>query len=347
MRRIFASLALLLLLLPTTYLRTANPPPPDRSQQINVTPVAIDPASPGLREIGGLTFLKGWALKSANTDFGGFSAMVALPDKRFLLLSDAGVLAGFTLDERHSRALTPFIAPLPDGPPRTFDASTGQLRRKNWDAESFLHDPVTGKYFAGFEHGEQIWRYDASFARADGVAKPTAMRDWLRNGGAEAMFRMRDGRFIVIAEDHPWAGTVPEGLIFAGDPTLFKQKVEKFSYVAPDGYFLTDATLLPDGRALLLHRQFSLLTGLRAIVSIADPAEIRAGQRWKSRPIARLAPPLLVDNMEGIAVTTEAGEPIVWLTSDDNFSSMQRTLLLKFRLNDKAGPQPGLSSLDR
>ncbi len=40
-----------------------------------------------------------------------------------------------------------------------------------------------------------------------------------------------------------------------------------------------------------------------------------------------------IDNMEGLAVhRTDAGDIILTLISDDNFSPLQRTLLLQFRL---------------
>ena len=40
-------------------------------------------------------------------------------------------------------------------------------------------------------------------------------------------------------------------------------------------------------------------------------------------------PPVTV---EGLSVTREAGRTILWLTSDDNYSPLQRTLLMKFAL---------------
>ena len=40
-----------------------------------------------------------------------------------------------------------------------------------------------------------------------------------------------------------------------------------------------------------------------------------------------------IDNMEGVAVTANAaGETVITLISDDNFSFFQRTLLLQFAL---------------
>jgi len=44
---------------------------------------------------------------------------------------------------------------------------------------------------------------------------------------------------------------------------------------------------------------------------------------------------LNIDNMEGIAVhRSSAGETILTLISDDNFSPLQRTLLMQFALPD-------------
>jgi hypothetical protein len=42
-----------------------------------------------------------------------------------------------------------------------------------------------------------------------------------------------------------------------------------------------------------------------------------------------------VDNMEGLSVHREAdGTLVLTMVSDDNFSPLQRTLLLQFTLND-------------
>ena len=48
--------------------------------------------------------------------------------------------------------------------------------------------------------------------------------------------------------------------------------------------------------------------------------------------IAWLAAPLTIDNMEGLAIRKEEGRTFIYLVSDDNFSPLQRTLLLKFEL---------------
>jgi len=48
-----------------------------------------------------------------------------------------------------------------------------------------------------------------------------------------------------------------------------------------------------------------------------------------------LAPPLNVDNFEGIAAeTTKSGSTRLYLISDDNYSAKQRTLLYVFEVSD-------------
>jgi hypothetical protein len=61
---------------------------------------------------------------------------------------------------------------------------------------------------------------------------------------------------------------------------------------------------------------------------------IRPGSALGGRLVAEFAPPLLLDNYEGIAaVRDRSGEVHVYLASDDNFDrAQQRTLLLEFAL---------------
>jgi len=50
---------------------------------------------------------------------------------------------------------------------------------------------------------------------------------------------------------------------------------------------------------------------------------------------------LAVDNFEGIAVRQDSnGDTLVYIVSDDNYSPLQRTLLLQFRL-EKDGANSG------
>ncbi|WP_424431282.1 esterase-like activity of phytase family protein [Parasphingorhabdus sp.] len=355
MARLFACLSLFFFLVPVTYVR-GPVPPPNASQYITLEPIALDVKNPSRTGVGRLAFLGGWKITSDNGAFGGISSMLALRDNRFLMLSDNGTLIGFTLDETRHLALRPFIAPLPDGP-----AKPNEFARQNWDAESFLHDPQTGQFWVGYEHQHSIWRYGPSLARKEAAHYPKATQKWPENGGAEAMLRLSDGGFLVFSESASYAQGGYQALIFDADPSEPTSEAVLFGYQPPEGYKLTDAAMIDDKSALMLHRRFTPLEGVSAILSIARLEDFQAGKVATSIPIATLKPPVKVDNMEALAITRDGDKTIVWIASDDNFSTFQETLLLKFRLlkdkipqkksvpprqNEKAGANPGFSSFE-
>ncbi len=355
MLRLLACLSLFFFLVPVTYVRGPVPPVND-SQYIALEPIAFDSNDPARTQVGRLAFLGGWKITSDNGEFGGISSMVALPDNRFLMLSDNGTLVGFTLDEDQHQAIRPFIAPLPDGP-----AKPNEFARKNWDSESLLHDPETGQFWVGYEHQHSIWRYGLSFSRTEAANFPEVMQKWPENGGAEAMLRLPDGRFLVFSESAKYIKGGYQALIFNADPTEPPSEAIPFGYQPPKGYKLTDAAMLDDSSALMLHRRFTPLHGVSAILSIAQTADFKPGEIATSIPIATLQPPLKVDNMEALAITRDDDATTVWIASDDNFSALQESLLFKFRLlkaknrqhkseperqNEKAGASPGFSTFE-
>jgi len=334
MIRLLACLSLFFFLVPVTWVRGPVPPAND-SQYVALAPIQLDSSAPVRTRVGRLEFLGGWTITSDNHEFGGISSMLVMPDNRVLMLSDNGTLVGFTLDAAKNRAIRPFIAPLPDGP-----AKPNEHARKNWDSESLLHDPETGQFWVGYEHQHSIWRYGHSFSRTESANFPEIMQNWPENGGAEAMLRLSDGRFLVFSESAKYPEGGFQALVFDGDPSEPTSKAVSFGYRPPDGYKLTDAALLDDRTALMLHRRFTPLHGVSAILSIAQLADFKPGKVATSIPIATLKPPLKVDNMEALAVSHDGNETIVWLASDDNFSGLQQSLLLQFRLlEDRPGPK--------
>lgn len=312
------------------------------SQNIALQPLNLDPAHPGQRRVGDLIFLAAWELGSGNEDFGGISALAALPDGRFVGVSDAGTLIGFglTSDDRTDR---PFIAPLPDsqGPDKSF---------KDRDSEGIAYDPGSGQFWVSYEARHAIRRFSRSFARMTGVRKLSGRYQWPANKGFEALIRLPDGRFVAISEN--LEDGMHEGLLFSGDPVEAGTTVSGFDYRPPGGYRVTDGTMLPDGRLLVLNRKISFPKGFAAKLAIVDVSIIQPAASVSGDVIATLAAPLLVDNMEGISVTREGTDIIIWLISDNNFNIWQRTLLMKFRLSERSSkknpealPAPGFDSL--
>ncbi|PXW69525.1 hypothetical protein C7451_11644 [Blastomonas natatoria] len=303
-----------------------SPVPGNDSQQITARTPRDLPRLPLRIGSGPLILTGGWELQSENSEFGGFSALHAMGGGRLLALSDAAILAGFTVTPE-GRVEKSFIAPLPvrKGEPST---------KRDQDSESLTHDPESGRYWSGFEHRHRIRRYAPGFARAEATGKPAAMQGWPKNGGAEAIVRLRDGRFLVFAESRSIRPGVTVGLIFRGDPAEPGVKAEAFGYQLPKGYRITDAAQLPDGRVITLHRRFKYLEGVSAKIALIDTATVQPGALVRPRVIATLRPPLPVDNMEGIAVDREGDRTIVWVISDDNYISLQRSLLLKFEFSE-------------
>jgi len=108
---------------------------------------------------------------------------------------------------------------------------------------------------------------------------------------------------------------------------------QTFQYTKIPDFNPTAITPLPDGGFVLLERAFDMVRGVRVRVMRADAAEFQPGATVRPRELARLVPPVAVDNLEGIAAGKgRNGETLLWLISDDNFNPLQRNLLLLFEL---------------
>ncbi|RED17389.1 esterase-like activity of phytase family protein [Parasphingopyxis lamellibrachiae] len=326
-RRIVASLLILLIAGSTLILSGGQGDTANRPFAIHAAPVALDGGNPSRRDIGGLHYLGGWVLTSENPDFGGISAMV-LEGDGFVAIGDAGGLFRFALDDAGA-IMRADIAELPAGP---IPDDGGDVRKRDRDAEALARDPETGRYWVAFERANGFWRFDGAFDRSEANAAPEAMADWPSNGGAEAMVRLDDGRFLIFSEAGNGPGDSREVLLFAGDPVEGGLAPLRLGYRPPDAHRITDAALLPDGRLLILNRDFSIMGGVSVILSITSLDTLVAGTILESEIVARLDPPVTIDNMEALAVEEQDGRTIVWMASDDNFNPLQRTLLLKFEL---------------
>jgi len=321
--RLLLSVLAILLLVPGY----ATVPPVARlaaTGRLTVRAVPLESQDPGRHRVGRLTYLGGVALSSGDPAFGGFSSMHVDGD-RFTLLSDGGNFIAFRMDDRWRIADLHFGS-LPGGP------GTG-WEKADRDSESMAVDPRTGRIWVGFENYNSIWRYAPDFARVETHAKPADMARWPLAGGPESMIRLRDGHFLVFGEMARWPGHHAHAVRwFDRDPTIDSTAGFRFDYAAPKGYDPSDATEMANGDLLVLNRRFSLPYDFTAIVTIVPRAGIAPGKTVQGIPIATFAAPLIHDNFEAIAVTRQGNDTIVWLASDDNQSVLERSLLLKFRL---------------
>ncbi|HYJ30690.1 MAG TPA: esterase-like activity of phytase family protein [Allosphingosinicella sp.] len=285
--------------------------------------VLLDEGDPSRSRLGGLKLLDLWVLSSRDVRFGGISAM-HVEGGQVLAFSDSGSVFRFPVPRR-AGALPLRIERLARGPG---DGS----RKSDRDVESIA--ALGAQAWLLFEGHNQVWRYRRPDLAVEASAAPAALRELPWSRGPEAMARLPDGRFLVFSEG-PVAddGTTPL-ILFAGDPALAATRTERLRYRPPAGYRPTEAALLPDGRILVLNRNFDLWRGWEAILSIATRSPVRAGAVVEARTLAAFTGRVTRDNLEAMTVTREGRRTIVWIASDDNFLPIQRTLLMKFALTE-------------
>ncbi len=300
---------------------------------VDATPIAsFDNREPARIRFGALEFRGGLALTSTYEPFGGISALHMEPDgSHFLALTDRGSWLRARIvyqDGKPAGIADAEMAPIlgPDGKP---------LAARRWyDTESLAE--TDGTFYVGIERVEKILRFDyrrfGLAARGEPIKVPDDFRTFSYNRSLECLAvpptgSPLAGALIAITEHSLDAQGNHRSYILDGE------RVARFSVKRSDSFDVSDCTILPPADLLLLERSFSPLLGI--------------GMRIRSIPLARIKPdtvidgkPLIVanlayqiDNMEGIAVhTNAAGETILTLVSDDNFSVLQRTLLLQFAL---------------
>jgi hypothetical protein len=287
-------------------------------------PVGLDSSNPIRTRVGALRLVGGWRLTSTNRAFGGLSSL-DVDGNRVTTISDIGTVVRFRLG-RFGNVSGARIEPVPTGCGKVVEKFDG-------DTESLAHDADRQRWWIGFEWRNTICRTDADLARATAVRAPAAMATWPKKRGPESLVALADGRVLTIAEGYPDEGPDRPVVLFDRDPADPQARALRLRYAPPKGYSPTDVAQLPDGRLLVLNRRFTLFSLFTAKLVLIDRVPLRAGTVLKGRIIATFAPPVIADNFEGLAVTSESGKTFVWLASDDNFMRWQRTLLLKFALD--------------
>jgi hypothetical protein len=145
---------------------------------------------------------------------------------------------------------------------------------------------------------------------------------------------------VMVPKGMPLAGTLiamsERGLNAEGNLIAFLvggKTPGQFAVRRTENFDISDAVLLASGDLLILERKFSWLSGMRV--------RIRRIALKSVMPDATVDGPAIfeadlgdeVDNMEGIdAHVTAEGDTVLTMVSDDNFSMIQRTLLLQFTL---------------
>lgn len=343
-RRIILAAGSALLLASLVALHAVGPPLGSGSVEvlrIASSAVPMNASDRASDRAGRLRFMGALHLESPDRRFGGISALLWHGGcNRLLAASDTGAWVVLEPDEADDRLLgirKAWMAPIlgQDGrPAASKEAADAEslARARNGDIWLFYEQQHRGMRFEGVDacHPETLAHAPVERWEPPGTA------GWPPNGGIESAAIQGD-ILLILAEGGP--GTGASGTFLAGAPDA---PMRAISYAAPEHYRPT--AMEPrdpgsdNGVMLVLHRRASVFRGFSAALS-----EVRLpdapGDVAGTSEIARLRPPLLVDNMEALAVRAEGERRFVYLMSDDNFNPLQRIILMKFELLP-ANPAP-------
>jgi hypothetical protein len=293
---------------------------------------SFDTRHPGQRQFGLLEYRGGLVLKSDFSEFGGLSALRVQPDgAKFIALSDHGwwLRGRFTYEGTRPTGIADAeMAPILGGDGKPLYA------RRWYDTESIAQDG--GTLYVGIERVNRIvkldYGHDGLLARAQPIDIPVGVRTLPNNKGLEAL--------VFVPRHLPLGGTLvaisERGLDRSGNLTGFLiggPRPGTFALRRSADYDVSDAALLPGGDILVLERKFSWTTGLFIRIRRIALAQLKPGALVDGPVLFEADLGYEIDNMEGLSVhRAMSGELVLSLISDDNFSALQRTLLLQFTL---------------
>jgi len=285
---------------------------------------------------GKLTFLGGFEILASNRKIGGLSGLITLDGgEGFLAVTDNGHWVSGrveqTADGKPLGLSSVRFAPLLGANGKTLNARWGH------DTEALTLDG-SGLYVTAETRNAVYhypWPLESGRERMIGeVALPEDIHALPRNAGLESLAAAPEGspfagNLVAIAESAPSDLHDLTGYVLGPGGT------KRFSLRRHDRFDATDAAFLPNGDLLVMERRFNLrdLIGMR--LRRIPAVELKADALIEGELLLEADFNTQIDNMEGLAVhQNEAGDIILTLVSDDNRSILQRTLFLRFRLEE-------------
>lgn len=304
---------------------------------VSARSIGFSGGQPDKREFGRLIFLGGLAISSKSEYFGGYSGIaVDAKGQRFLAISDSGSwLSGeFTYKDGLLAGLSAArVGPIPqkDGTPFT--------KNRDRDAEAIValkHGSLDGRYLIAFERRHRIEEYAFEKGEMRGPVGrrqlPQPLKGMKSNDGMESTTILRGGphagAMVSFAEKKLTADGRHTGAMVKDGKShpLFIRRNEEFD--------ISDMQSLKDGSLMVLERSFipaRLKLGIR--LRHIRAADVKSGATLDGDILMDAGSALEIDNFEGLAVhENEDGESVLTIISDDNFSFIQRTLLMQFKL---------------
>lgn len=288
------------------------------SLNIRVIDAGTGSSTARARNVSGMTLSGAWQLEADNAEFGGLSGLDVLRSGSLLAITDDGKFVWIGVDPETG---------IPDGlgAMAYMRGEEGKIFPNKRAADSEDLAVRDGLAFVSFEQDHRIAAYDLETCGTAAHAAPVAALGKVIDGnilgnnrGPEAL-AFSDQTLIVGFETHDQGGSPFGRVLIDGGLTDLKRTQQSNLYVLT-GMDSQDELIAS------VFRAYDPVRGTRAIL------RVNAGSDRVAE--ANLKNPLPVDNFEGVAIgASPSGAPRIWLISDDNFSSDQRTLLLAFDLD--------------
>lgn len=277
-------------------------------------------AADRLEEVGRLV------LTHPDPRFGGLSGIVVAPDgEGVVLVSDRGALVTGRLLREGGRLAGA-------------DLSVGRLLTLKGDTiGGFVGDAEglawngTGGVLIAFEGLHRIVSYAGPETKGVFGFDCPAFRGLQRNSGLEALARGPDGTVHAIPErSGAWERPFPVYRLTDGTCD------DRMSLPRRGPFLVTGADIGPDGRLYIVERHFALIGFAVRVRVFTIAGDALTGEEVLLE--TRLG---ALGNMEGIAAWRDGDGAIrLLLVEDDNFSALQSSTLVEYRLRPIAPPAP-------
>lgn len=295
---------------------------------VELVPIDVDSNRPERKNFGSLTLLSAFRLESKDQRFGGLSGLAVGTDGKLYAVSDRGYWLSARMEMNSNGALLNLvdwqIAPI-------LTTKRTPVSGRLIDAEA-LAQARDGSFLVAFEGVHRIWRYSPPPKTFDStpvpVPIPAALARAPSNGGIEGLTMLPDGRLLALTEEFENSDRSLKGWL------VDNGRFEELSYTPADGFRVTDCTALDNGDVLVVERRYVPFGILSARLTLVKAHGIQPGAKLIGKELLKLEQPLAVGNCEGLALQRISKGTMIFIVSDDNYSSFQQTLLLQFLLLD-------------
>lgn len=283
-----------------------------------IAALALAAGSAGAEPLAALASQFAW--QRVEDEFGGFSSIeVSADGRRFTALTDRGsVYAGLLVRDAEGRLVAVEVL---TGPQPLKDRHGQALSGRDTDAEG-LALAQDGGFFVSFESNHRVAFYAGADTASELLPEVPGKAGFHPNGGLEALAIDAGGALYALPET-PLDGAFP---VLRYQDGRWDQP---FTLPETDGLLPVGADFGPDGALYLLERDFAGIFGFQSRLRrfrLGDGAISEVETLFVTDAGTH-------DNLEGIAVW-QAEDGALWLTliSDDNFTFLQRTDIVEYRI---------------